>query len=206
VFFWTSNEVLPGGVKNALFAMIVLAQYLCGLATVTSASRMIYAFARDGGLPLSRVLRRVNPKFRTPVAAIWVSSIAAVLFTAYADVYTVIVSVTVIFLFLSFALPIFFAVRAHGGTWTVMGPWTLGRFFRPIAFASLLAMVFIFFIGVQEPNRKALWITVGFFAVTGALWLLVENRRFQGPPTGNEIAARTSAIAASEASMQAGSS
>ena len=30
-----------------------VAQYLCGLATVTSASRMAYAFARDGGLPLS---------------------------------------------------------------------------------------------------------------------------------------------------------
>ena len=27
------------------------AQYLCGLATVTLASRMTYAFARDGGCP-----------------------------------------------------------------------------------------------------------------------------------------------------------
>ena len=31
----------------------LVAQLLCGLATVTSSSRMIFAFARDGGLPFS---------------------------------------------------------------------------------------------------------------------------------------------------------
>jgi amino acid transporter len=202
VFFWTSSEVLPNGLKMALFAMIVVAQYLCGLATVTSASRMIYAFARDGGLPGSKALRKVHPKFRTPVAAIWVASIAAVLFTAYADVYTVIVSVTVIFLFLSFGLPILFALRAHGNKWVTMGPWTLGKFFKPIAVGAVIAMVFIFFIGVQEPNRKALWITLAFFALTGALWFAVENRRFQGPPTEERIAASKAGIAAAEAARQ----
>ena len=32
-------------------SFIFIAQFLCGLATVTSASRMIFAFSRDGGLP-----------------------------------------------------------------------------------------------------------------------------------------------------------
>ena len=45
---------------------ILLSQYLCGLATVTSCSRMIFAFARDGGLPASGALRRVHHKFRVP--------------------------------------------------------------------------------------------------------------------------------------------
>jgi amino acid transporter len=203
VFFWTSDQVLPSGLKNALFAMIVVAQYLCGLATVTSASRMIYAFARDGGLPGSKQLRRVHPRFRTPVAAIWVASIGAVIFTSYADVYTVIVSVTVIFLFLSFALPIVFALRAHGRTWTQMGPWSLGGAFKVIAAAAIVATAFIFFIGVQAPNRKALWITLAFFALAAALWFAVENRRFQGPPTGAEIARRRTDIATAEAALGA---
>ncbi|WP_414693186.1 amino acid permease, partial [Parvibaculum sp.] len=43
----------------------------CGLATVTSASRMIFAFSRDGGLPFSKLLAKVSPTRRTPVAAIW---------------------------------------------------------------------------------------------------------------------------------------
>src|SRR5262249_26384324 len=59
-FFWTMGETLPPWLVAVLYAGIALAQYLCGLATVTSASRMAYAFARDGGLPFSRVLRLVS--------------------------------------------------------------------------------------------------------------------------------------------------
>jgi amino acid transporter len=201
VFFWTSEQVLPKGLKVVLFAMIVLSQYLCGLATVTSASRMTYAFARDGGLPGSKALRTVHPEFRTPVAAIWLVAIAAVLFTAYAGVYTVIVSVTVIFLFLSFAMPILFALFAHGKKWTNMGPWSLGGAFKPVAVGAVVAMVLIFFIGVQAPNGKALWITLAFFAITAVLWFAVENGRFQGPPTGEQIAERKAGFAAAEAAL-----
>jgi amino acid transporter len=191
VFFWTSDQVLPNGLKIALFIMIFVSQYLCGLATVTSASRMIYAFARDGGLPGSKVLRKVHETFRTPVAAIWVASVAAVLFTAYAKVYTVIVSVTVIFLFLSFALPIAFALKVHGKSWTKMGPWSLGGAFKPIAIGSILAMVLIFAIGVQPPNRNALYITLAFLGLTALLWFALENKRFQGPPKESLSASTT---------------
>ena len=45
---------------------IAVAQYLCGLATVTAASRMTYAFARDGGLPFSRSLAKVSHDTRVP--------------------------------------------------------------------------------------------------------------------------------------------
>jgi amino acid transporter len=201
VFFWTADQVLPAWLKSLLYVVIFLAQFLCGLATVTSASRMIYAFARDGGLPASKALRSVNATYRTPAIAIWVSSILAVLFTAYAALYTVIVSVTVIFLFLSFAVPIFFAMRAHGKTWTKMGPWTLGGLFKPVCALVILAMATIFFIGVQPPNNNALWITLVFLALTAVLWFAVERRRFQGPPTGEMIAKRQREIAEAEAAL-----
>ena len=116
IFFWTSDQVLPQTWKQILYVVVVVSQYLCGLATVTSASRMIFAFSRDGGLPGSGALRAVSPKYRTPVAAIWASAVLAVLFTGYAEWYAVIVSVTVIFLFLSFTVPIFFGLLAHGKT------------------------------------------------------------------------------------------
>ena len=51
IIFWTLREVLPPWTVGLLCAGIAIAQYLCGLATVTSASRMAFAFARDGGLP-----------------------------------------------------------------------------------------------------------------------------------------------------------
>ena len=51
------HAVLPRTLVVGFVVAIVLAQYLCGLATVTSASRMAFAFARDGGLPFARAHR-----------------------------------------------------------------------------------------------------------------------------------------------------
>ncbi len=48
-FVWIMSHVLPPSLRILLYVLIVLSQYLCGLATVTSASRMIFAFSRDGG-------------------------------------------------------------------------------------------------------------------------------------------------------------
>ncbi len=198
VFFWTSDSVLPVAVKYILYVIILASQYLCGLATVTSASRMIFAFSRDGGLPASEILRKVSPTFRTPVAAIWVAAVLSFLFTLYTPAYTTIVSVTVIFLFLSFAVPIFFALRAYGNTWSKMGPWDLGGAFRPVAVLALVGMVLIFVIGVQPPNDKALWVTLAFIALTLVVWFALERRRFQGPPTGDMIAKRRREIEEAE--------
>jgi amino acid transporter len=194
VFFWTMDQIMPSSVKNALYVTIVSAQFLCGLATVTSVSRMIFAFARDGGLPASRVLRRVSPRFRTPVSAIWAGSTLAVLFTAYTPLYTTIVSAAVIFLFLSFTAPICLGLSAWRTRWTRMGPWNIGNWFCVFAVLSILGMILIFVIGVQEPNRSALWITAFFLVLMGIVWFAFDRRRFRGPPIGAEIVGRRQAI------------
>jgi amino acid transporter len=192
---------LPAGLKLALYVVILVAQYLCGLATVTSVSRMIFAFARDGGLPGSRALKTVSPKFRTPVAAIWTGATLAVLFTAYAGFYTLIVSVTVIFLFLSFTVPITLGLFAFRKTWTQMGPWDIGNWYRVFAVLSIISMVLIFVAGIQPPNHNALWITLAFLAVTAVVWFGFERNRFQGPPIGDEIAKRQAAIREAETAV-----
>src|SRR5262249_10373351 len=45
-FHWIVESTLPARLWTALSIGIVIAQFFCGLATVTSASRMAYAFAR----------------------------------------------------------------------------------------------------------------------------------------------------------------
>ncbi len=72
VFFWAIDAAASTRrSRRSLYVAIFVAQLLCGLATVTSASRMIFAFSRDGGLPASKALATVSPTYRTPVAAIW---------------------------------------------------------------------------------------------------------------------------------------
>ena len=213
VFFWAMDQRVPYGMKEFLYALIFVSQVLCGLATVTSASRMIYAFSRDGGLPASKLLATVSPAHRTPNAAIWTSAILALLFVWGArwlealhpttPVYTIVVSCTVIFLFFSFAIPIALGLVAYGGPkWPKMGPWNIGRGgYTLFSVLSLVSMVLIFFIGVQPPNDKALPVTVGFLIVTAVVWFVFENRRFKGPPIGDMIAKRQAQIAAAEAAL-----
>jgi len=215
VFFWGMDQQVNPTLKSLLYILIFLAQLLCGLATVTSASRMLYAFSRDGGIPgASRALAKVSTKLRTPVAAIWTSAILSVLFVwltsaitiAGTPAYSIVVSCTVIFLFLSFTLPIALGFIAIGGVkWPKMGPWNMGiNTFKVVAILSILAMALLFYIGIQPPNDYALQITLGFIIVSLILWFAFEDKRFRGPPIGDEIKHRQAEIAATEAKFGEG--
>ncbi|KQS97845.1 MULTISPECIES: amino acid permease [unclassified Rhizobium] len=208
VFFWGMDSQVNPLVKDILYLAILVSQWLCGLATVTSVSRMIFAFSRDGGLPASKALAKVSPTYRTPVAAIWTGSILSVLFVwgsslvtiGETPVYTIVVSCTVIFLFFSFAIPITLGLFAWGTSkWDKMGPWNLGEgVFKLFAVLTILAMILIFVLGVQPPNDPALYVTVGFLILTGIVWFGFEKRRFRGPPIGAEVERRAAEIAAAE--------
>lgn len=211
VFFWAMDTNVPHGVKTTLYVAIFVSQLLCGLATVTSTSRMIFAFSRDGGLPFSKALAKVSLAYRTPVAAIWTGATLAWLFVWGASIvsiagtsaYSIVVSCTVIFLFFSFIIPITLGLFVYGTPkWPKMGPWNMGRgLYSLFAILSLISMVLIFLIGVQPPNDWALDITIGFLILTAIVWVAFENRRFQGPPIGDVIAKRQAEIAAAEAAL-----
>ncbi|HEY8263583.1 MAG TPA: amino acid permease [Methyloceanibacter sp.] len=209
VFFNTMAAIMPNWLVQLLYLFIFIAQFLCGLATVTSASRMIYAFSRDGGLPLiSEWVSKVSPKFRTPVAAIWTGAVLEFLYVWMAqtfsiggtNIYTIVVNSTLIFLFLSFTVPIalgFFAIGT--AKWPKMGPWDIGiPLYRLFAVLSVLCMALIIYIAVQPPNDKVLWITLVFLVLTAIIWVAFENKRFQGPPMGEMIKKRQAAILAAE--------
>ncbi|HYX38807.1 MAG TPA: amino acid permease [Oligoflexus sp.] len=181
VFFSVMDGVLPGWLSLTLFIGIALAQYLCGLATVTSASRMLYAFARDGGVPFSTQLRKVSPRYLTPAHSVWVCVALSALFTLYTPVYSTITVVCVIFLYLSYVLPTALGLWYHGRTWSDFGPWDLGRWYKPLAFISVLGSLILIWIGVQPPNYKAVSILLSVAAIMTLYWMAIEHRRFQGP-------------------------
>jgi amino acid transporter len=182
---WIMNSVLPGWLTDTMFAGILAAQYLCGLATVTSASRMTYAFARDGGLPWSHVLRRVSMRWQTPVAAIWTVAVASVLFTLSTPVYSTITVVCTIFLYISYVLPIGAGLLAHGRSWRRFGPWHVGIWFRPLAVASLIGCSLLILVGMQPPNEASLPVVAGMGLLLGAVWFAGMRTRFPGPPVAS---------------------
>ncbi|HLK91246.1 MAG TPA: amino acid permease [Polyangia bacterium] len=183
VFPWLMTQALPGAAGEALWIGIVAANYLCGLACVTSTSRMMYAFARDGGLPGSRLLRGVSPRWRTPVAAIWTTVALAFASTLYAPAYTTLTTACVIFLYLSYVMPAAAGLRAYGRSWTRMGPFDLGGpLYRALAAVAVAGVALLVWIGVQPPNEKALTVTLAAVGLLAAAWWLGLRRRFAGPP------------------------
>ena len=63
-------------IGTLLFAGIAVAQFFCGMSSVTSNSRMIYAFSRDGAVPFHNVWHRLD-RGRTPRNAIILAAVAA---------------------------------------------------------------------------------------------------------------------------------
>ncbi|MGL4279208.1 MAG: amino acid permease [Albidovulum sp.] len=209
MFFGTMDAIMPSGLKMALYFFILIAQLLCGLATVTSASRMLFAFSRDDGVPVfSKALAVVSPKYRTPVNAIWTATVLCILYVVLAlsikvagtSIYVIVVNSTLVFLFLSFTIPLVAAMLNYGGPkWPQPGPWAMSAgLYKLVTVLSVIGMGIILFIAVAPPNERVLYVVLGFIAIALVLWVLVENRRFEGPPTGERIAARKAAIAAAE--------
>jgi amino acid transporter len=64
-FIFVLREALGARLGTALVWVAMGAMWFCGLASITSNSRMLFAFARDGGLPGSSSLSRVSPRYRT---------------------------------------------------------------------------------------------------------------------------------------------
>ena len=70
--------------------------------------------------------------------------------------------------------------------------------YKLVTVLSVIGMAVILFIAIAPPNERVLYVVAGFIALALILWVVVENRRFEGPPTGERIAARKAAIAAAE--------
>jgi amino acid transporter len=164
---------------------IVIAQFFCGLATVTSASRMAYAFARDGGLPFSEHVRSVSRKYRTPAVANWSVALLSVAFVVHTQTYSTITGACTIFLYVSYVIPTALGLFVFGRSWTHMGPWNLGgTLYRTVAVLSILGCGLILLVGIQPPNDRNLWTVLGALLLTAVVWIGYERSHFRGPPQG----------------------
>ncbi|KAH9948494.1 APC amino acid permease [Amylocystis lapponica] len=128
-----------------LWAIVVLVQYMMGSSMVLAASRQSFAFARDGALPFSSWLYRMNGFTKTPVNTVWFTCILAILLglLAFAGSAAIdaIFSLSVVALYVAYAIPI--AARFLGENDFEPGPFNLGRFSAPVALVSVLWMAFM---------------------------------------------------------------
>lgn len=191
----------PAFLKHLLAIGIVVANYCCGLAGLTSTSRMVFAFARDGGLPFSATLRRVSPAHRTPVPAIWASAVLSLAATLYSPAFNALAVGCAMFLYISYAMPVAAGLVAEGRTWTEFGPFRLGVWSRPVAAVVVLGVAVLAYVGIQPPFDILISYAVGLLVLLLVIWFGFERHRFQGPPVGEMIKKRQAEIRAAEAAV-----
>ena len=187
---------MPYALSLFLAVGLVVVNYLCALAGLTSTSRMMFAFARDGGLPASKTLSSVSTQYRTPTYAIWTSAALALLSTVYAPYYLVLAVACAVFLYLSMAMPILAGLLAEGGPkWREKGPFNLGAFSKINAIIAIVSSVILAITGFFPPNEKVFYLTVAMIIIMPIIWYAFERNRFEGVPEGEKIAQRQKMIA-----------
>jgi amino acid transporter len=171
---------------NVIAIIIGGAMWLCGLSSITSMSRMWFAFARDGGMPGHTWISRIHPEWHTPVWAIIITCTLAVLLTVYAALYSVVVALSTTALYLAYAIPIYLNVRnkmRRRGEYTMphTAPWSLGRWGVLLNWVAILWVVFITVLFSIPPNELAGWsiLLLGVFMVL--YWHVDAKKRFTGP-------------------------
>ena len=176
------KTTLGPAVGNFVVFLIAGAMWLCGLAVMTSASRMIFAFARDGGLPFSQALSRVSIAHKTPATAIWTLAVFAMVLALSVNIYSAVVSIATIALYISYGIPIATRLVASSrGHDVKVGPWNLGAWSKPVAILSVLWIAFITVDFVLPPNEQA-GIVIGLCClILVGLWFFVVRQRFIGP-------------------------
>jgi amino acid transporter len=178
-FIFVLRGALGARGGNALVCVAMAAMWFCGLSSVTSNSRMLFAFARDGGLPFAEKLASVSPRFRSPHFAVWTSASMALLVALWSDAYSAMVALSTIALYASYGLPILFGMRKRE---RLRGPWTLGRLSPAVAGVALGWVAVCMVLFVLPPNQLAGYTFAGCLFALSLYWRFRMRSRFRGPP------------------------
>lgn len=202
-------QALSTGWAGTILLIATVGQFFCAMAGMTSCSRMMFAFSRDGAVPGSRWWVRLN-RAQIPANAAIASSVVAVILTIPAlfevnigtvqepvivpTAFYAVVSIAVIGLYLACAIPIY--QRWRLGRRFAQGPWNLGRKWRwmaPLAVAEI-AVVSVYFLLPTTPrgwpgNPGFSWkfvnyapiVTLGALLILWTVWHASAKRWFTGP-------------------------
>ncbi len=171
------------------FLLAVVAQFFCGMSSITTNSRMIYAFSRDGAVPFSHLWHSLD-RGRTPRNAIFLAAVAAFILavpSVVSDVaYLAVTSIAVIGLYIAYALPILLRLFAQDFR---RGPWHLGAWSRPIGIIAVLWVLFIsvlFMLPTARPVTPQNFnytpvVVLGALIILVVWWLVSARVWFKGP-------------------------
>lgn len=187
----TLTHALGDGIAKPVQVLFVIGFLASFLALQTSASRVIWAYARDGALPGAAALVRLRGQARIPVVAIMVTTVVGaglfLLSIVAGDIYSLMVNFTAGGFYLAFLFPLVgFLVVLVRRAWTP-GAFSLGAATLPVAVIAVVWAV-LQFLNIAWPRAAfeqrwldwSVWIGVLALGVIGAALLASVRSRISG--------------------------
>ncbi|HTW13447.1 MAG TPA: amino acid permease [Solirubrobacteraceae bacterium] len=196
------TSALGSGTAKFVIFISLMGQLFCGMACVTSCSRMTFAFSRDGAVPGHRLWRRLSER-KTPTWAVLFAVCFAGVITVPAFfpsstgapvAFFAVTSICVIGLYIAYTIPVFLRWRMRDRF--VPGPWTLGRKYKwvnAVAFTWVALCVVIFCLPTSQAGvyfkkgfswssvNYAPLVTIGLIAIVGIWYFGWAKHTFKGP-------------------------
>ena len=196
------ETALSSAAAKAVLVISTVGQLFCGMACVTSASRMTFAFSRDGAVPGHNLWRRLGKNKAPTWAVVFVAAFAFIItIPAYKGnhaglpvAFLAVTSISVIGLYIAYTIPIY--LRWRMGDRFETGPWTLGAKYKWVNLVAIIwvALCVVIFCLPFTPAAVPFSSTFSWSAVNYAplvtiavmigvtLWYFISARHtFKGP-------------------------
>jgi amino acid transporter len=192
-----------GQLGNLLSAAIAIAMAFCGLSSVASAGRMLFAFSRDDGLPGAGWLKKVSHRYRTPANSLAAIVVVAWLFTVAAFwvgaqggpggggiAIVIITAISTIFLYAAYGVVIYLGATTQG--WLSERVWSLGRWSKPIAWIAVAWILVLMVLFSWPTSGNISWpFMVGTVILLLVYYFAYAKARFKGPRSMGDSAELT---------------
>ncbi|OJJ85925.1 uncharacterized protein ASPGLDRAFT_44899 [Aspergillus glaucus CBS 516.65] len=199
-----SGQPVPTIIKSAtgnsagafcLLIPLLALGIICGVGCVTAASRCTWAFARDGAIPGSKWFRQVNTRLEVPLNAMLLGMVIEILlgliYFGSAAAFNAFSGVGVIFLTLSYAMPVAVSLllrRRKDVKNATFNLGVLGTFCNVVCLAwtalaiPLFCMPTFSAVTLEDMNYASV-VFVGFVAVSAVWYWIWGHKNYSGPPT-----------------------
>ncbi|MFD7078890.1 APC family permease [Streptomyces sp. NPDC059918] len=179
--------------ERVLLTAITFAFFGAGVVVMVSCSRLVYAMARDSRFPLHRLMRRVDPRTRTPVpATLLILAVGLVLMAALPGAALLeLITASTILPALIYGATIVLYLAVRGRLDRRAGSFDLGRKELPVAVGALVwTLLALFVLVAPAPARTSVVIVAGLLLLGGLFFLgmLVFDRQALDTRPGGEDA------------------
>lgn len=191
---------LGSGLTKVFLLFVVFSIFSLSVVGTAATGRLIFSLARDNMLPMSSLLRRVDPRTRTPIPALLAATSLSLMFTIYGylnnvyfggNAFTVLITATATLPFLVYLGTVVAYVWKRNQLMSLPGAFSLGVWAKPVMIAALIWVLLVLaLLMIPKDFWGADVVCIIVEVVAVAWWLLaLRGRLLRGEAGVSQVSA-----------------